>query len=147
MRSRNWIVASVLIAAVIAAATLAGRSKPRGPRPHVAFGAQVQPPGASGALLAYTNGWVATAGTRTVAVYAGSQAQDHGNGLLVIVRETHGAPRQKDIVLEGSGSLTLLRPARPVTESAAFGATVHFVTANGATGTLDLATDRYLLSR
>lgn len=138
-RNRNWIVASVLIAAVVAAAAIDSRSKPAGTAqtPRVQFGPEVrQEP--SVMLLNYTNGWVARAGTDDVGVYAGSQAKDHGNGLLVTVRTVAGRRSSHSVVLRGTGAVTLLKPARPATEADALQATLRFVTASGATGTLDL---------
>ncbi len=50
------------------------------------------------------------------------------------------------MIVHGSGAVTMLRPVRPATEDAAFQTTIHFVTANGATGTLDLGADKVTLS-
>ena len=147
MRGRNWVVAGVLVVVVIAAATLAGHSKPRGPRPRIAFGAKVEQLGATGDLV-YTNAWVAGSGTQFIGVYAGSQMFNRQNGLFVILRQTRSAhQRISRVVVHGTGAVTLLRPAVPANEAAALTATLRFVTASGSSGTLDLSDDSVSLSR
>ncbi len=148
MRGRNWVVACVLIVGVIAAATLAGHSKPgrTGPRPVVAFGVAVeQIP--SPAMLRYTNGWVASSGPKLIGVYAGAQSVHPTNGLLVIARFSGGHQHLQSVVLHGSGPVTLLKPSPPADEDAAAHATLHFVTANGDNGSLDVGTGRATLHR
>ena len=149
-RFRNVIVAVVLVVAVVAAGVLAGHSGSSQPglqRPRVSFGAQVEQLGATSDLV-YTNGWVASSGSHSIGVYSGSQRFDRRNGLFVILRQTANGSHQKlaRVVVPGSGALTMLRPASPATEASAFRTTIHFVTANGGTGTLDLSNDRVTLS-
>lgn len=149
MRHRNWVLAGVLVLAVIAAGVLAGHGK--GPnaggagQPRVSFGSQVQPLGATSDLV-YTNGWVASLGTEAIGVYAGAQRSRRRDGLLVIMRNHASGQRIARLVVPGSGAVTLLRPARPTSEDAALQETLHFVTANGGTGTLELSGDRVALS-
>ncbi|HEX3801680.1 MAG TPA: hypothetical protein VHV75_02460 [Solirubrobacteraceae bacterium] len=146
MRGRNWVVASVLIVGVIAAARLAGHPKPRrsGPRPVVAFGARVeQIP--STAILRFTNGWVASSGLKLVGVYAGAQSIHPANGLLVIARFSGAHQRLQSIVLHGTGAATLLKPSPPPDEDAAAHEMLRFVTANGATGSLRVGTGKVSL--
>jgi hypothetical protein len=150
LRYRPWVVMSVLLAVVIVAAVAARRGTGAGGgpgRPHVTFGARVQKLGATSKLV-YTNGWVVTSGGQSIGVYAGSQAFNHNNGLFVILRQTRGAHPQRltTVVVRGSGPVTLLRPATPESEQLAFTETLHFVTANGGTGTLDLSGDSLSLS-
>lgn len=147
MRHRNWVVAGVLVVAVVAIGLIAGHGRQGGAdRPRVSFGSQVQKLGATSQLI-YTNGWVAASGRQSIGVYAGRQSFNPRNGLFVIVRRAGGGhQRLADVVVRGSGSVTLLRPAPPLNERAALTATLHFVTANGATGTLDLSGDRVSLS-
>lgn len=144
MRRNNWIVALVLVVTVIAVGLIA--AKPSGRRPRVAFGATVEQLGATSDLV-YTNAWVATSGSRSVAVYAGSQRFNRRNGLFVIMRQRHQRQTLTRVVVHGSGAVTLLRPGRPATEDAAFQDTLHFVTASGTTGALDLSNDRVALAR
>ena len=150
MRNRNWFLAGVLVLAVIVAGLLFGhgrRLSGAGGEPHVSFGSQVQQPGAASELV-YTNGWVASSGPQSIAVYAGRQRSNPRNGLFVILRRRGGGhQRLADVVVRGSGIVTLLRPPAPATEQAAYGATLHFVTANGGTGTLALGGDRVALNR
>jgi hypothetical protein len=96
--------------------------------------------------LIYTNGWTATSGAQTVAVYAGRERFNQRNGLFVILRATSGRRRAASVVVHGSGEVTLLRPATPASEQSAFTETLHFVTANGGTGTLNLSGDRVSVS-
>lgn len=146
MRGRNWVLAGVLVVAVIAAGLLAGHPKrDSGAQPRVAFGASVQP--TSAALMNYVNGWTASDGSESIGVYAGSQRSHRRNGIFVIARLKGSHQRVKSLVVKGSGSLTLLRPARPDSEAAAYQGTLRFVTASGATGTLDLSSDSVTLSR
>ncbi len=150
VRYRAWIVMGVVLVAATTAGLLAGHGKrPQGAaldRPHVSFGGQVRQPGATSDLV-YTNAWVAASGTQTIAVYAGGQRSNHRNGLLVIVHGTGADRRLTRVVVHGTGSVTLLRPAIPATENAAYAETLHFVTANGGTGMLDLSGDGVTLSR
>jgi hypothetical protein len=157
VRRRSLVVASVLVAAVIAAGLLAGRSGSNkgGPAPpRVSFGAHIQAPAGSNGGLAFNNGWIASGATKSddsnaVAVYAASQPSNRQNGLLLIQRETGNGLRPwrtRAITLRGSGALTLLRPADFNTIQAAGQATLHFVTASGGTGTLDLSTDKVTVS-
>lgn len=143
IRNRNWVLAAVLVGAVMAATLVARRhgSGAPGASVRVAFGARVRPPRTVRQLLS-TNGWVAASGRQSIGVYAGGQAGSHQNGLLVIARRTGGRQRIAQLVVHGSGAVTLLRPPRPASESEALGATLRFITANGATGTLDLSSDR-----
>lgn len=149
MRNRNWFLAGVLVLAVIAAGILAGhgrRSHGGTGQPHVSFGSQVEQLGATSELV-YTNGWVASSGTQSIGVYAGGQRSKRQNGLFVIMRSRiRGRQKIARVVVAGSGAVTLLRPAPPATEQAAFSETLHFVTANGGTGTLALSGDRVALS-
>ncbi len=147
-RYRSLVVAGVLVAAVVLTALIAGRPghQAGGGRPRVSFGAQVKRLAAT-ADLVYTNGWVATSGNRRIGVYAGSARSQRDSGLLVIVRQAAaGRPRISRVTVHRSGALTLLRPASPATESAAFSTILHLVAASGATGTLDLGNDRVELS-
>ncbi len=148
VRNRNWLLASALVVCVILASVLFGHSKQAGgDQPRVIFGAQVEQLGATSDLV-YTNAWAASSGTHSIGVYAGSQRFDRPNGLFVIVRQTGNGSDQKvsRVIVHGSGAVTMLRPATPATEDAAFQTTIHFVTANGATGTLDLGTGKVSLS-
>jgi hypothetical protein len=146
MRGRNWVVAGVLIVVVIAAATLAGHSKPRrhGPRPVVSFGAGVEQIPSS-AILRYTNGWVASSGLKLIGVYAGAQSSHPANGLVVIARVSGAQQHLQSIVLHETGTVLLLKPSPPADEDAAAHATLHFVTADGATGTLNVSTGKVSL--
>jgi hypothetical protein len=141
-RHRNWFVVGVLVVVIVVVVVIAGGS--RGPRPRVAFGAQVHP--VSRSTLNYTNGWTASVKARMIGVYAGSQRLNPRNGLLVVARLTSGHRRLRSFVLHSSGSVTLLKPSAPKSETDAFGATLRFVTANGATGVLDLSDDSAALS-
>jgi hypothetical protein len=146
MRGRNWLVATVLFVAVLAAAIGFGKSKnSAGARaPTVRFGVSAgQPPIA--AMLDETNGWVAQAGSERIAVYAGSQSSRPANGLVFIMRTLGGRTTARSIVLHGSGSVTLLRPPRFASESDALGGTLHFITANGGVGSVNLVNDHAAL--
>ncbi len=150
---RYWILAAVLVATVGLTSLLGARSKrvAGGLGVSVRFGAHIQPPAGSNDLLPFNNGWIASGGSRNgaIAVYASSQPTNRQNGFLVIQSHTGGRTRRwrtRTIALPGSGALTLLRPAVPASESAALQETLHFVTANGATGTLDLSSDKVKLS-
>jgi hypothetical protein len=146
MRGRNWLVAGLLLVVVIAAATLAGHSKPRphGRRPVVSFGAGVEQIPSS-AILRYTDGWVASSGRRLIGVYAGAQSTRPTNGLLVIARFSGAQRHLQSVVMRGTGTVLLLKPSPPVDEDAAAHATLHFVTADGATGTLNVGTGKVSL--
>jgi hypothetical protein len=145
----------VLVVVVIAAALGAGRTRRTvdrvpagvgGGQATVSFGSGVQQiPGPAG--LDYTNGWVASSGAADIGVYAGSAPNDRANGLLVVARTSGGKQVIRNFLLRGSGAVTLLKPSRPAAESAAWRETIRFVTANGAVGTLDLATSTLALSR
>lgn len=153
-RHRASLLALVLVVVVVGLALVAGRRKPpvasgRGApaaRLAVAFGASVEQFGA-GAQLALTNGWVLTSGTRVLAVYAGSERNDRGNGLIVILhRSLTGTRRLAERVLRGTGPVTLLRPSPPPDLATALRARLHFLAASGAAGTLDLRTDAVSLA-
>ncbi|MGH2862837.1 MAG: hypothetical protein ACRDLT_15225 [Solirubrobacteraceae bacterium] len=150
VRYRAWIVMGVVLVAAIAAGLLSGhRRGPQGAavdRPHVSFGSQVHQLGASSDLV-YTNGWVARGGAQTIGVYAGARRLNRGDGLFVITRGNRGRQKLARVVVHASGPVTLLRPAIPATEDDAVAETLHFVTANGGTGTLDLSGDGVKLSR
>jgi hypothetical protein len=142
--NRGLIVPVVLVAVVVAAALGAGKSKQtRAAGPvTVLFGTQFeQTPSAPG--LDFINGWVVA---DDIAVYAGDQSSDSSNGLLVIVRTSSGKQRSRNIVLHGSGPVTLVRPSVPSTDSVAAAETLRFVTANGSLGRLDLSDDKVSLS-
>lgn len=146
VRRRNLIVAGVLVVAVIATALLAGKHSggPSGDSIQVRFGPSVTPPPGK---LTFTNGWVASLGHERVAVYAGSQLDHPRNGFLVDVVNVDGQPKRDATVrVAGSGALTLLRPDHFSTIQAAGQATLHFVTANGGTGTLNVSSDKVALS-
>jgi hypothetical protein len=148
MHGRNWLVAGVLIVAVIAAATLAGHSKPRisGPHAVVAFGLRVpvgRLPSRTGLRL--TNGWSASSATNFVGVYAGAQTSHPDNGLLVIARRSRGRQHSGSVVLHATGAVTLLKPAAAASESAADHAILRFVTASGASGALNVGTGKVSL--
>ncbi len=147
MGNRNWVVAAVLVAAVVIVGLVFHGSKPTAGVgfPSVEFGPRVQP-AASPALLDYTNGWVATAGIQAIGVYAGSDPSNRVDGLFVIVRTTHARQRTTRKLLRGSGAVTLLRPGSVKSEAAAYGATLRFVTASGNTGTLNLANNTVALN-
>lgn len=149
VRHRAWVVMGVVLIVVVLAVTVApkkGRQPTAAGRPHVVFGSQLQKLGATSQLV-YTNGWEASSGQQSIGIYAGRQALAPRNGLFVILRRTReGHQRIANLVVRGSGSVTLLRPATPATEQQALTETLHFVTANGATGTLDLSSDRVSLS-
>ena len=150
VRYRAAVVMSVVVVVVVVATVLFGKGKNSAGGggagvPRVEFGAQVQRLGGTGRLT-YTNGWSATAGGDTVAVYAGRETRDARNGLFVIVRRIGRHPKLTRVTVHGSGSVTLLRPASPVSEQAASAETLHFVTANGGTGTLSLSSDSVKLS-
>lgn len=142
LRNRYWILWSVVVVVVIGTALVAGKGSGRGggQRPRVAFGVNVR----SGSVsdINAVNGWVAADTTDSIGVYAGSQKSAGHNGMLVIERISGTREHLKTLVTRGTGSLTLLRPAVPDSERAAAAATLRFVTANGAIGALDLATDR-----
>jgi hypothetical protein len=145
------LLAIVLLVAVIVAAVLGshGRSVSstiHGHRLSVSFGYRVPSP-PSGAGIDPNNGWIVSAAGTTVAVYAGSQATDHLNGLLVIDRSSGGSLKLRSVLLRGTGPLTLVDPLPAVpTSRAAAAAIIDFVAANGATGRLDLATGHASLS-
>lgn len=149
VRYRAWVVMGVVLIAVVVAVSLAGRGRgPKGAgadRPRVSFGSQVAQPRATGDLV-YTNGWVVSSGAQSIGVYAGGQGSDRRNGLIFVKRQTAGSQRIARLIVHGSGAVTLLRPALPATERAAMGETLHFVTGNGATGTLDLNGDSVSVS-
>ncbi len=149
IRHRAWVVMGVLVAALIVVGVVGIGRKARGgtsaTRPRVAFGSGVgRPPSAS--ILDYTNGWVVGAGTDAVAVYAGSQAAHPSNGMLVIALTAGSHRRLRSLVVRDSGPITLLRPPTVDSEQAAGQATLHFVTANGDTGSLGLDRDQLSLS-
>jgi hypothetical protein len=145
--SRAWYVAVVMVVAVIATGLIAGRSKtPASGAPTlISFGSRVKLP-PSHSKLNYTNGWVAATSADGVGVYAGSQADDHNNGMLLIARTQNGKREFRTVVLHGSGVVTLLKPATPQTETAALGESIRFVTASGRVGTLNLSGDKVSLS-
>lgn len=146
VRRRSLVVAGVLVVAVIAAALIAGKQHggPSVAAVHVRFGPSVQP---AQHRLTLTNGWLAQAAHQEAAVYAGSQLGHPRNGLLITVVNVDGQPkRNAAILVAGAGALTLLRPADFNTIQAAGQATLHFVTASGRTGILDLSTGRVTLS-
>lgn len=148
VRHRAWVVMGVVLIVVVLAVTVApkkGGQPTAAGRPRVAFGSQVQKLGATSQLV-YTNGWEASSGQQSIRVYAGRQTLTPRNGLFVILRRTREGQRVANLVVHGSGSVTLLRPATPATEQQALTETLHFVTANGGTGTLDLSSDRVSLS-
>jgi len=151
-RYRGLIVAGVMVVAVIATGLLAGRTgsnKGGAGKPRVAFGAQILPPRSSGKYLELTNAWLAAIRDEAIGVFAGGQPGQRQNGVLVIRHggpNVPGGPRRRIIVVHGTGALTLLRPVTPATMDAALAATVHFITANGATGSLDLSNDKVTLS-
>ncbi len=154
VRHRNWILAAVLIIAVIAGAALGSRSSTSGGSgvagSQVHFGTRVAAPAGSSSALRFSNGWIAKAGHEAIAVYAASAPASPQNGVFLVQRRSGGesAPwRTRTILVRGSGTLTLLRPPTPASESAALQTTLHFVTANGGTGTLDLSDDRVTVSR
>jgi len=151
IRHRAWVVMGVLVLALVAVGVtgLGAKKKVGGvtsaDRPRVVFGSAVtQAPPSS--VLVLTNGWVATVGAISVAVYAGSQAAHHRNGLLVIALKTGSERRQRSVVVRGAGAITLLRPPTVDSEQAAEQATLHFVTANGDSGSLNLSNDRVSLT-
>jgi hypothetical protein len=150
VRYRAAVVMGVLVLVVVLAVTFGKGSKNGSGSggngiPKVEFGAQ-PPRLGTNAQLTYTNGWAASVGTQTIAVYAGREAANPRNGLLVIARRTGRRLRRTSVTVRGSGALTLLRPAAPASEQAAFGETLPFVTASGATGTLALNGDGVKLS-
>jgi hypothetical protein len=144
--NRGLIVAVVLVIVVIAAALGTGKSsRQTGGSATVAFGTRFeQTPSVPG--LDFINGWVVSSATDDIAVYAGSQTSDSTNGLLVIARTSSGKQKSHNVVLRGSGPVTLLRPPNPSAESAAAHETIRFVTASGSLGKLDLANDKVSLS-
>lgn len=144
-RYRAWVLMAVVVAVAALAALLAGRHHAGFTAVRVRFGADIVRPAATGGLL-YTNAWVASSARQSVGVYAGSQAATRGNGLFVIVRRSGDASRIRRVVVRGSGAVTLLRPAPPATAQAAATQTLRFVTASGATGTLQLSGDRVSIS-
>jgi hypothetical protein len=142
---RGLIVPAVLVIVVIVAALGTGKSERAGGSATAAFGTQFeQTPSAAG--LDFINGWVVSSTTDDIAVYAGSQTSDRANGLLVITRTSSGKQSSHNVVLHGSGPVTLLRPPVPSAESAAASETIRFVTANGSLGKLDLANDKVFLN-
>jgi hypothetical protein len=144
---RVWIVPFVLVVVVAAAALGAGKSKHArsSGAATVLFGTRLeQTPSAAG--LDFINGWVVRSTADDIAVYAGSQTSDSTNGLLVVVRTSGGKQRSRNVVVHGSGPVTLLRPSAPSTESVAAAETLRFVTANGSLGKLDLSDDKVVLS-
>lgn len=148
---QTWILVVVLVAAVILATTIGARKKAAGSlsRPRIGFGAHIAPPTGPNRTLAFNNGWIAAARKGdAIAVYAGAQPSNRQNGEFLIQRQSGGGPHpiSRTIVVRGSGALTLLRPALPPTEAAALQETLHFVTASGTTGTLDLSDDKVALS-
>jgi hypothetical protein len=146
-RYRSSVIMVVILAVVIVAATVAGKhGGGAAGNVKVTFGTRVQQLGATNDLV-YTNGWVAGSGSQDIGVYAGSETSGRQNGLFLVVRRMRAGQKLTRVVVRGSGAVTLLRPGAPATESAAFSATLHFVTANGATGTLSLSNDRVALSR
>ncbi|HEX3615758.1 MAG TPA: hypothetical protein VHU61_04420 [Solirubrobacteraceae bacterium] len=149
-RYRAWIIMAVVLVVAILAVTFAAGTKKGSVRgsgdvPSVSFGSRVPGLGASHRLM-QTNGWVATSGAQAIGVYAGAQHSNQRNGLFLIVRRTGGRRRLASVVVRGSGAVTLLRPASPASQQAAFTETLRFVTANGGTGTLDLSGDRVAVS-
>ncbi len=140
VRHRSWVVAATLVVVIVLFSLIAGRARTRGRPPVVQFGVQVRPPSASG--LVYTNGWLVSGGAEQVAVYAGSEASNRADGLLLIVRVSAHRHRSARVVIRGSGAVTLLRPASPATVTAALHAQLRFITAAGATGILDVGDGR-----
>ena len=140
--NRNWLVAAVMVAAVIVAGAIFHKSKQAesAQAPTVQFGPRVRP-AASASLLDYTNSWVATSGGQAIGVYAGSLASNHTDGLFVIVRTSGDRSRTTQKLLHGSGAVTLLRPPLVKSQAAALSATLRFVAASGNTGTLNLSND------
>jgi len=151
IRHRAWVVMGVLVAAlVVVGLSGLGRNGTGGggasaDRPRVTFGATVKE-GPDASILDYTNGWVAAAGATSIAVYAGSEQAHHGNGLLVLWRSVQGRQTLRQLVLRGTGPVTLLEPPHDQTEAQALRATLHFVTANGQTGSLALANEQVSLT-
>jgi hypothetical protein len=145
--SRGLVVAVVMVVTVIAIGLIAGKSNTpaTGAPTLLSFGSRVKLP-PSHSKLNYTNGWVATTSANGVGVYAGSQANDHNNGMLLIARTQSGKRKFHAVVLHSSGVVTLLKPATPHTEAAALGESIRFVTASGRVGTLNLSGDKVSLS-
>jgi hypothetical protein len=143
---RGLIVPVVLVVVVMVAALGTGKkSRQSGGAATVTFGTQFeQTPSAPG--LDFINGWAVSSSTDDIAVSAGSQTSDSTNGLLVIARTSSGKQKSHNVVLRGSGPLTLLRPPNPSAESVAARETIRFVTASGSLGKLDLANDKVFLS-
>jgi hypothetical protein len=146
-RYRSSVIMAVIVVVVIVAALVAGKHGGSGAgNVKVTFGTRVQQLGAESDLV-FTNGWVASSGGQDIGVYAGSDMSQRQDGLFLVLRRMRTGQKLTRVVVRGSGAVTLLRPAAPATESAAFGATLHFVTANGATGTLSLSNESVALSR
>jgi hypothetical protein len=151
VRYRAWVIMAVACLVTVLAVTLGGGTKHGGGHsgggvPSVSYGAQVAILGPARGRT-YNNGWVVRSGRQAIAVYAGTEPSDPHNGLFVIVRRTGAHQRVVLLVARGSGSVTLLRPAAPPSEQAAFSATLHFITANGGSGTLSLAANSLSVSR
>jgi hypothetical protein len=141
---RNWLLAIVLLGVVILAAVIGSHptktaSTGQGQRLKVSFGYHVALAPLSSRINS-NNGWIVSVNGSELAVYAGSQTSDSSDGLFVIDRSS-ASRRLRSIVLRGSSPVTIVEPLPAVTSlQAAARATIHFVTDDGATGTLDLST-------
>jgi hypothetical protein len=145
VRYRPWVVMSVLLAVVIVAALLAGRSGGGSGETsvHVRFGPLVKPPVGPGQLT-FTNGWVASSGRARVAVYVGSQPHHPRNGMIFETVRVPGEPRiDLSELISGTGALTLLRPPLFSNMRAAAQATLRLVTANGNTESFSVERRRF----
>ena len=148
IRHQRWIVMLVFVLAAMLAALLAkgnnGRPGATGALVQVKFGRQLAPPGwVTG--LEYINGWAGVSRSERVDVYAGSEARDHDNGLIVVVTTAGHRRRLHRLALQGAGPVTLLEAAterRPESSQPP----LRFVTASGRTGSLDLTSDSVRLS-
>jgi len=150
VRYRPWVVMSVLLAVVIVAVLLAGRSGGGSGDTsvvHVLFGPLVKPPVGPGQLT-FTNGWVASSGRARVAVYVGSQPHHPRNGMIFETVRVPGEPRiDLGELTSGTGALTLLRPPLVSNVRAAAQATLRMVTASGNIDSFNLASRRFTRNR
>jgi hypothetical protein len=111
----------------------------------VATGSPNVVPIAPPTVLNPSNAWITSDGVNMTSVYAGAAGTDSTEGRFVIVRSSpeSGTEQITVVSLPGSGSVRIASsaPAGPTVETSAQQGDLPYVTASGAGGELNLATD------
>jgi hypothetical protein len=98
----------------------------------------------SPSLIDVENGWLVSDGKTLVAVYAGADSDNSGRGRFVVVRQNLKSGHQTMDVIDvaGAGSLTITdAPKGSSVETSAQHDQIHFKSAKGKHGDLDLTSD------